>query len=339
MRDTEPTPPEAKQLRAKLDSLKGRDWISAATRPTLGSLDFASLVPILSALETLVHALERLDLSSLPPQRLNQIARSIDNFLGVYNQIDGFDIGRENARNQRDHLINQLRDTYNQIVDSAGPALACWAATAIDPEAIKLQVSTELQPALTESQSQYNQALDDIRSAKGEADRALAAIKEAAGKSGVSAHAKVFSEQATEHLKASKLWVGLTVVALLGIIAWGLIVILAFPIPPNASAGSITQEIFTRVIVFTGLSYALVWCARNYAAHRHNYILNKHRQNSLTTFEAFAKAADDPDTKNAVLIQATTSIFSAQATGYGGRDGEIEQPSKILEIFKSAKGG
>lgn len=48
----------------------------------------------------------------------------------------------------------------------------------------------------------------------------------------------------------------------------------------------------------------------------HLYTLNKHRENSLKSFQAFVQATTDPKTKDAVLLQATRSIFESGDTGY-----------------------
>ena len=80
---------------------------------------------------------------------------------------------------------------------------------------------------------------------------------------------------------------------------------------------------------------SLVWTGRVYKAHRHNYVINKHRQNALRTFEAFVKAAKDEQTKSAVLLQATQCIFSPQPTGYLTHEAEPSGSPQILEIIRS----
>jgi hypothetical protein len=87
------------------------------------------------------------------------------------------------------------------------------------------------------------------------------------------------------------------------------------------------------------LYYGLVWAGRNFSTHRHNQTVNNHRQNALKTFEAFVKAASDDATKNAVLLQATQSIFSPQASGYLGIHGGESSAPQILEIIRTAATG
>jgi hypothetical protein len=79
-----------------------------------------------------------------------------------------------------------------------------------------------------------------------------------------------------------------------------------------------------------------MWCARNYRPNRHNYVMNKHRANALSTFESFVRAAQqDVSIKNAVLLQATSAIFAGHGSGYVGQEGEPDSPNKIIEITRS----
>ena len=76
-----------------------------------------------------------------------------------------------------------------------------------------------------------------------------------------------------------------------------------------------------------------------YRAHRHNFVINRHRLNALSTFEAFAKATDDQQIKNAVLLQATQCIFGPQPTGYISGESESEGYPQILEIVRGMGAG
>ena len=68
-------------------------------------------------------------------------------------------------------------------------------------------------------------------------------------------------------------------------------------------------------------------------------VVNGHRQNALTTFQTFVKAAGDEDkeTKNAVLLEATRCIFSPMSTGYLGGDQETPN-SSIVEVLTRTVG-
>ena len=56
--------------------------------------------------------------------------------------------------------------------------------------------------------------------------------------------------------------------------------------------------------------------AKNFLTHKHNAIVNKHRQNALVTFQALVDAAKDESCKDIILTHASSCIFSPQETGY-----------------------
>jgi hypothetical protein len=56
--------------------------------------------------------------------------------------------------------------------------------------------------------------------------------------------------------------------------------------------------------------------AKNFLSHKHNSIVNKHRQNALMTYSALADAASSEEAKDIVLNHAASCIFSPQETGY-----------------------
>jgi hypothetical protein len=60
----------------------------------------------------------------------------------------------------------------------------------------------------------------------------------------------------------------------------------------------------------------LFHCARTALAHRHNAVVNHHRENALLTFNALVAAAADEDNRDIVLTHAASCIFAPQDTGY-----------------------
>jgi hypothetical protein len=77
---------------------------------------------------------------------------------------------------------------------------------------------------------------------------------------------------------------------------------------------------------------------KNYTAHRHNTVLNKHRQNSLATYKALVDAAGDQANRDIVLTTTAESIFGAQATGFAkGR--VLSMVNLAPEMIKTTSGG
>lgn len=74
--------------------------------------------------------------------------------------------------------------------------------------------------------------------------------------------------------------------------------------------------------------------SRNYRAQAHNYIINKNKQNALSTFETFVNASSNEEIRNAVLLQTTKAIFSNPKSGYLKEDGSSDDSAHIIEIIK-----
>lgn len=80
--------------------------------------------------------------------------------------------------------------------------------------------------------------------------------------------------------------------------------------------------------------------SRIYKALKHQITVNKHRANALKTFQAFVKAASNDNTRDAVLIETTRSIFANSPSGYlDTTDASSDSNTKILEIIKGSASG
>lgn len=193
------------------------------------------------------------------------------------------------------------------------------AAQILDAEAI-IRLASE----------QAQETLKEIRTV---AEKA----KEAASITGVAQHARYFEDEAKAHRRLSYVWLFATAFLGLaaGVYSW---VSFHFGVLPSAEGPGTwwahVTYLSSRLIVLSVIFLGMGWSAKNYRAHKHNEIVNRHRQNALRTFETFAVAASDAATKDAVLLATTKSIFESQNSGY--LSGEVEKiPSgPPVEIFK-----
>ena len=87
-----------------------------------------------------------------------------------------------------------------------------------------------------------------------------------------------------------------------------------------------------KILICGVLISATLWAGEIYRAHRHNYLVNKHRADALTTFETFVRGTSEPQTKDAVLIQATQCIISSQPSGYIAQENDGGVYKKIFEL-------
>jgi hypothetical protein len=186
-----------------------------------------------------------------------------------------------------------------------------------------------------------------------ELDSTLKSAKEAAELIGIVEHAKFFEEEALDHKRSAGWWLAVTVLlAAIASFAAGWNFYKAESLikdalaksdvhkaasadtKPDGLVGLEVQLTVAKVIILSILLSAAIWTGRVYKAHRHNFIINRHRRNALSTFQTFATGTADPQTKNAVLLQATTCIFGPQNTGYISQEKEAEGYPQILEIFR-----
>ncbi|HKY87251.1 MAG TPA: hypothetical protein VJL90_10865, partial [Pseudorhodoplanes sp.] len=202
-------------------------------------------------------------------------------------------------------------------------------------DALARKAAPKIEDELQKKIDAVDSVLESMKKQQEEATATLSSIKKAAAGSGVAQEAVYFALEAGEHKKAATWWASATALFAAGAAIWGGLVLWIIPVPKNADPAELVQHTVGKVIVFTALYYALLWCAKNYRANRHNYVVNKQKQNSLSTFESFVRGADqDVAVKNAVLLQATTAIFSSIGSGYVGKEGDSESPNKVIEIFR-----
>jgi hypothetical protein len=97
---------------------------------------------------------------------------------------------------------------------------------------------------------------------------------------------------------------------------------------------STVQLAISKVLIFGVLSYVLYLATRNYLAHKHNAVINRHRQNALMTFKTLVDAAKDLPNKDVILTHASACMFAPQITGYsGGQPSEGPAAKSVVELL------
>lgn len=271
------------------------------------------------------------ELYEIPYNMLNGFNGQLDHAISVFDQIKNFNPATNNPVGQRDNLINQLEGQYESYYSNAIPILTTGLLNTND---LSLE-RAKLYEALLELEKEKEKTKKESEKYLNEIKDVLSKARQAAVEVGVAQHNMIFKEEADEHKTLSDNWLNRTIGVLVAITLVG--IGLLFIKPSDEGTHFLIHFTITKVVILTVMFYALAICTRNYKAHKHNSILNKHRQNALNTFETFSKAAgSDIQTKNAVLLEATHTIFSNQQTGYLNADGESDSPNRIIEIIKSS---
>lgn len=279
----------------------------------------------------LFKRVKEVNLREVPYNLLKAFNGEIDNAITYFDQAKTFNAAVNNAVNTRNTLITNIQNSYDNYYTHSIPVLSVGLLNSNDLSLERSKMNqliadleTERAKSKEESEKKLKELNDIIENAKSFAIKA-----------GVSKHSSVFKSESEYHETEAKKWLGYTrnILIAIALVAIGL-AFLGLYFKENSE---IVQFTITKIVVLTALFYGLSITNRNYKAHKHNSIMNKHRQNALSTFETFSNAASaDDQTKNAILLETTHSIFSNQQTGYLKADGEAESNNKIIEIIKSA---
>ncbi len=325
-----------KNLKENLAVLLHRSPEELIQEDRLGSeLCFRTGVPQFQKALFLFSSLSEADLSQVPSSMLTNIDNAIKEATSVFSSIMDFSPDTSNPRHARDTLINTVTQKYEEWFKTISPIIAFCIREGTDFQAIQAKANDILHQI---EDLQIN-AEETSASLLKSTEETLEKVRQAAAEVGVSQHATHFKEEASDYTKTAQKWLRATAISAIITLLWGL---LAFQIMmPQIDSSPLTNGQFFQALISRGsvlllLFMALIWFSKNYASAKHNYVINKHRQNALSTFETFAKAAGDSDiqTKNAVLLQATQCIFSPQATGYSNKSYDSDPPTKIIEIAK-----
>lgn len=300
------------------------------------ALDFSQGIEIFARTLSLFKGLQDSNLDSVPLETLRQLRNLVQQASSVFSQIQSFNpAGQGNPAATRDNLIQQVANQYQSWFQALSPVIAYSVRRGTDFDRLEREARGSLEE-LGRVRKEFDSKATAII---GEAQAALEQVRRAAAEVGVAQHAVHFRQEAADHLGRAWKWLaaaGAFALLTLGLAAWTI-----YYYATNTQELSTTQSVqlaISKVLAFSLLYFSIVWTARMYRAQWHNYVVNKHRQNALSTFETFVKAASDEQTKNAVLLQATQCIFSPQVTGFVTQESDGSPSPQILEIIRGSVG-
>jgi hypothetical protein len=243
-------------------------------------------------------------------------------------EIEGADPGPTEAKQA---LVEKAERLYQGYFDELYPLISY--ATARTQDFSRLE--SEARAATQSVKDQVEALLSGMRSQKEDADSILSEVRAAVAEQGVSQQAIHFKNESDEHQAESKTWKKWTIWAVVILIFYGLFTIFLHKIPllaPKTTYDAV-QLAVSKVLIFVVLGYALNLCSKNFMAHRHNAVVNKHRQNALATYTTIAEAANDASGRDIVLAHAADCIFSPQETGYWQGSSKTSDSTPTLQIL------
>lgn len=278
-------------------------------------LNFRAAVEPAERLVSLYKRLSVTALDDLSVQALQQIRDRANNDYTHLKQILDFKVSTQsNPQQTRDSLIQQVAQTYEPSFQVLHPYIAYSLHRSADFQRLDADARATMQAIADRAKKLEIQ----LQGHEGEAKRVLDEVRKVAAEEGVTQQSIHFKNEAERHEGEAAAWQDRTVKLAWGLGAYAAVSILLHKIPFLAPANSYetVQLAVSKVLVFSVLAYMLFLAARNFLGHKHNAIVNRHRQNALMTHKALVEAASDTGVRDAIMVQAAGCIFSPQGTGY-----------------------
>lgn len=312
------------------------DAESLARESDLGArFNFKEAIQPANRLIRLFQQLSPDTLGDFPDNHLTVIRDHANATYNRFQEILKFDPEKtENPAPTRTNLIKQLVDAYAGIFNHIFNYIAYGVGRSVDFRRLEHDARASIQAV----QDNAEKSAKELENTKEEANGILADIRKIAAEHGVTQQAIYFKEEADTHEKQAEEWRRRTVK-----LAWFLGVYALLSLWFNKIPGLVPESAYqswqlgtSKVLIFLVISYVLLLAARNFMAHRHNAVVNRHRQNALMTFQALVDAAKNPDAKDVVLSHAASCIYAPQETGYSKAAGSASLNRAIIEMLPKA---
>lgn len=300
-------------------------------------LNFEDTIEPADRLISLYKRISIATLSDLVDQQLQQISAQADADFNRFNEVLKFSADQSNASSVRSSLISQISNAYTASFPILWQYIAYGVATATDASVIEGRARSVLQN-IEDKAEKLSKSLEARDS---DAQKILAHIQQVAAEHGVSQQAQYFKDRADEHERNSNNWRTATGIAALITITFAVLSAFAFKLDwmKAISSWDAAEFISGKILVFITLAAVVALCAKNFLAHQHNEILNRHRQTALQTYKVLVDAGASGGSQDIVLAYAAACIFGAQDTGFAKDAGDGGGKSVLELMTKSVVSG
>lgn len=280
--------------------------------------------PISRLLELGEDAVEAAPLTDLPRSTLEDIAGRLKTVHDYLETI--LDYSPDDQEVTKKEAINKAEEAYRILHESLAPIIAIGRHEGGRP-------AEELRSEVKSAKEELNRVRSQMRAYRDEAQEKIEHARKAAGDTGAVRQGEWFKQEATTAGKSAKKWLVATIIlATLTLFTALAFLLLSLPKPPGWgvlspstwTTGQALQIGLSKFVILAVEASSTVWSARIYRANSHNQTVNRHRANTVKTFQAFSDFAESASTQDAVLRKGAASIFAPQPSGYlrGQRDAE-----------------
>jgi cation transport ATPase len=157
----------------------------------------------------------------------------------------------------------------------------------LEMEKIERELQQRIQTLHDKYDAESQKTLISLNNKHNEAVELLALVRKTAEEKGVSQQAGYYKVEADKHDNRASMWLWVTAVLTVIVISFA-VVLLFIPNFSSIKLDTVFEQVqFTtsKLLIIAALSYFLILSAKNYLAHKHNAVVNRHRQNALMTFQ------------------------------------------------------
>lgn len=295
-------------------------------------LNFSNAVEPATNLIELYKRLSVVALQDFPNDVLNNIKNHANNHYKLFSQVIEFDPEQQDPVSVRNSLIQQLEAAYQPAFQALHQYIAYSLHRSADFQRLDSDARATLQSIEDKSSKIATQLSEHEQNAKSVLDE----IRRVAAEEGVTKQAAHFNAEFEHHSTEAGKWQERAIKLAIALGVFAVISLFIHKVPylkPENTYDAIQLSI-SKFLVFFVIAYMLFLSAKNFMNHKHNAIVNKHRQNALMTHSALVEASGNEGVRDAVLLQASSCIFSPQSTGYtSGNDGDLSNQKSMIEIL------
>ena len=283
----------------------------------------------LGSLELLYHSAEFW--TRLPAEKNVQARRLINELLGTYEAIQGFKARDEvDPSARREALAEQFEAVYGKLYAELFTPLKVYLFS-------EKWSPADMQRFIQEERD----FMDALKKNRQESEEIVKAMRESSSEVGVGRFEEVFRKQVRIHSMLAIAWLGTALGAALFMIQFILRMLDDFStsLKQGTDVHYGLQVLLGKFLIVSFFSIIFLRIARNYDANMHLYTVNKHRLNSLRVFTLFVESSQNPQTRDAVLIQATRAIFDVGDSGFvtGSKEPAGFEAINIVDQFKTKR--
>ena len=319
------------QLKNFIESYKKTEW-KFLLRENMGDYHLRELKPHLEFIRNFFN--ELIDNPYFESSYQNYKS-SLQNCLGLFEKIK-INIEQYRDGGEKQNIINQVIDYKNHIFSDLNPLF----------NMLKIQIEYHPDRCTDHPEKvvgKYSKATKEIEQELKKVQQLQSQYAEQTIRMEASRYGDFFKKEAEDNKKLSK-WYGLGLLAFSIIICW--VTYCFFSFDSNITINNIPElivkgNLINKFFIFTILVLLLATLRREYLALRHQYTLNQHRHNALSSHKEILSSIEktasesDKEISNAILLELTKAMFNLQDTGFIKNQKDSSSENRIVEISKS----